>query len=140
MRQWENREEQNRARREKMLTEQGATVEELKHGAWNANREMAKRETSLWEQFGSPAFLVAMMGSAFSAMPMNSALNAGGAAINAINQGKIADYQRAFDAWKANTDLTIKRLNEEHACTRKSSRITTDMAWCRQSECDCHAF
>jgi hypothetical protein len=48
-------------------------------------------------------------------MPMNSALNAGAAAMNAINQGKMEDYHKAFDAWKENSNLTLKRLDiEEH--------------------------
>ena len=112
--QWNAREEQNRQRQEKMIAAEGATIDEIKHGSWNAQEEMAKRETGLWEQFGSPAFLVAMMGSAFSAMPMNSALNAGGAAIASLNKGKMDDYQRAFDAWKVNTDLVLKRAEMEH--------------------------
>ena len=111
-RQFEQRESQNRERMERLFAEQGATKEDLK--PWNAQQELEKRETSLWEQFGSPGFLIAMMGSAFSAMPMNSALSAGGAAITALNQGKMADYQRAFDAWKHNTDLTIQRQKMEH--------------------------
>src|SRR5208282_4504731 len=68
----------------------------------------------MWEAFGSPGFLIAMMGSAFSAMPMNSALAAGGAAINAKRQGDNDGYEKAFQAWKENTKLTMDRLRAEH--------------------------
>jgi hypothetical protein len=80
---------------------------------WDTQKELAKRETSLWEAFGSPGFLIAMMGSAFSARPMNSALEAGAAAMHAIKEGNDADYQKAMEAWKANTDLAMKRLETE---------------------------
>jgi hypothetical protein len=127
MRQWNQRDERSRAEMERMRAAQGAELSNLK--PWNAQEELGKREVGLWEQFGSPAFLVAMMGSAFSAMPMVSALNAGGAAINAMNQGKMADYQRAFDAWKSNTDLTIKRSKLEADLYEEiASERTRDMA------------
>jgi hypothetical protein len=100
-------------RQERMLAQEGATMDDLK--PWNAEKEMGKRETNLWEQFGSPGFVISMLASAFTAMPMNSALNAGAAAMNAINQGKMEDYHKAFDAWKENSNLTLKRLDiEEH--------------------------
>src|SRR5215469_6334488 len=80
---------------------------------WNADWEMAARKHDLWEQFGSPGLHVAMIGSAFTAMPMVSALNAGAAAMNAINQGDIDGYDKAFDAWKQNTELVLKRMRVE---------------------------
>lgn len=126
-RQYEQREEQNRSRMERLFNAQGATVEDLK--PWNAKEEMGKRETSLWEQFGSPGFVIAMLGSAFSAMPMNSALTAGGAAIEALNKGKMDDYKRAFEAWKENTELTIKRQKMEHELYDEIDHLRqTDMA------------
>jgi hypothetical protein len=101
------------ARQERMLAQEGATMEDLK--PWNAAKELNSRKTDLWEQFGSPGFIVAMLASTFTAMPMNSALNAGAAAMNAINQNDMDSYNKAFDAWKENSNLTIKRLDiEEH--------------------------
>lgn len=112
--QFEETNKRYKARQEQMINAEGATIDELKHGAWNAGKEMADRQVDIWEQFGSPGFLIAMLGSSFSAMPMNSALNAGGAAMNAINEGKMNEYNRAFEAWRANTDLVIKRQQMEH--------------------------
>lgn len=106
---------QNKAYRErmdKMVQEEGATAAEAK--PWNAQQELSSRQTSLWDQFGSPGFIVAMLGSAFTARPMNSALQAGASAMNAINQNNMKDYDKAFEAWKENTDLVLKRLNTEH--------------------------
>jgi hypothetical protein len=99
------------ARQERMLAQEGATMEDLK--PWNAAKELNSRKTDLWEQFGSPGFIVAMLASTFTAMPMNSALNAGAAAMNAINQNDMDSYNKAFDAWKENSNLTIKRLDIE---------------------------
>lgn len=105
------RDAQYRARMDHEIAAESATAQDLK--PWNAGEELAKRQTSLWDQFGSPGFIVAMIGSAFTAMPMNSALNAGAAAMNAINQGNMDDYNKSFDAWKENTRLVEKRLDLE---------------------------
>jgi len=107
----ERRDAQYRQRMDHMISAESATANELK--PWNAQEELNKRQTTLWEQFGSPGFIIAMLGSSFTAMPMTSALNAGAAAMNAINAGKMDDYHKAFDAWKENSNLTIKRLDLE---------------------------
>jgi hypothetical protein len=129
LRQFDARQEQDRSRMNAAMAAQGATIEELKHGTWNAQEEMGKRETSLWEQFGSPGFIIAMIGSRFSAMPMNSALQAGGAAMNALNQGKMDDYKRSFEAWQKNTELVIKRQQMEHELYEEIEHLrSSDMA------------
>jgi len=102
---------QTRAQMEKMVNAEGASIDELKN-VWKP--EQHEQHTNLWEQFGSPGFLVAMMGSAFSAMPMNSALAAGGAAIEAIHRGDDEAYNRAYKAWQDNTKLAIDRIRMEH--------------------------
>jgi hypothetical protein len=104
-------EKQYSDRMEKMIGAEGASIDELKNH-WKP--EDHQQQTGLWEAFGSPGFLVAMMGSAFSAMPMNSALSAGGAALDAIHRGDDAAYNRAYQAWKDNTKLAIDRLHAEH--------------------------
>jgi hypothetical protein len=100
-------------RQERLIAAEGATMDDIK--PWNAEKELNDRKTNLWEQFGSPGFVIAMLASSFSGMPMNSALNAGAAAMNAINEGDMDKYHKAFDAWKENSNLTLKRLDlEEH--------------------------
>ena len=107
----QNKDKQYNDRMEKMISAEGASIDELKN-QWKP--EQHEQNTGLWESFGSPGFLVAMMGSAFSAMPMNSALTAGGAALDAIHAGDNAAYERAYQAWKDNTKLAIDRLHLEH--------------------------
>ena len=107
------RQDRYRKQMEQMSAAEGASLDELKH-PWNAEQELSKHQTSLWEAFGSPGFIVAMVGSAFSAMPMNSALASGGAAIEAKRRGDMAGYEMAYQAWKDNTELTMKRLRAEH--------------------------
>jgi hypothetical protein len=106
------RSKQYRQRMDEMVAREGASINDLK--PWNAEKELAERKTGLWEQFGSPGFIVSMLASAFTAHPMNSALTSGAAAMNAINQGDMAAYDKAMEAWKANTDIAIKRMNMEH--------------------------
>ncbi len=123
----------DRARMEQAIKQEGATIEELKHGAWNAQKELSDRKVDIWEQFGSSGFLIAMLGSSFSTLPMNSALSAGAAAMNAINQGKMDEYNKAFSAWKANTDLVIHRQQMEHEVYEDINKLmTSDLAKWRE--------
>ncbi len=123
------RDEEDRARMSHMIEAEGITAQELK--PWDAKKELNQRKTDLWEQFGSPGFVIAMIGSAFTTMPMNSALNAGAAAMNAINQGDMESYNKAFDAWKENAKLVEKRLDIENRTYEQLDKLrTTDQsAW-----------
>src|ERR1700686_2830506 len=119
-------------RQERLIAAEGATMDDIK--PWNAEKELNSRKTDLWEQFGSPGFVIAMLASTFTAMPMNSALNAGAAAMNAINEGDMDKYHKAFDAWKENSNLTLKRLDlEEHEFGQIESLRTKNMESWRAS-------
>lgn len=85
----------------------GIGQDELK--PWNADQEKAARTTGPLETFGSLGFIFAMAASSFTRTPMINALNSGAAAMNAIHQGDEEAYKQAYEAWKANTDLAIKR-------------------------------
>src|SRR5215472_5144220 len=111
-------------RMEQMFSAQMATANELR--PWDARREMASRKHDLWEQFGSPGFLIAMMASAFTAMPMVSALNGGAAVMNAINQGDMDAYDEAFKAWKDNTDLVLKRMDIQQRAFQNIQQLRKD--------------
>jgi|SRR5215469_13314500 len=106
-RNYEDREERYRARQEQAATAAAFEAGDLK--PWNAQEALAATKHNLWEQFGSPGFIFAMLASSFTAYPMMSALNGGAAAMNAINQGDIDAYNTAFDAWKENSRLVIDR-------------------------------
>lgn len=130
----ERRSDAYRSRMERAIDREGASAEEFK--PWNADQELASRKTNLWDQFGSPGFVISMLASAFTAYPMNSALNAGAAAMNAINQGDMKSYELAHQAWKDNADLTVKRLNLEHQQVADIANLQrTNLAeWQRRSE------
>src|SRR4029077_2635397 len=89
----------------------------------------AKKEfaTDPMEAFGSVGFIAAQLASAFTRTPMVNALNAGGAAIQAINDKNDKDYDRAFTAWKENTNLAIKRHEmQRHAYDDAIKLMNTD--------------
>lgn len=78
---------------------------------WNADKEREKYSTDIFQAFGSPAFIATMLASAFTKTPMVNALNAGGAALTAIKEKNDQSYDRAYEAFKTNADLAIKRHN-----------------------------
>lgn len=122
---YERREKAERERMERLTKAEGVSPDDLK--PWDPNT-MAPPPTSLWDKFGSPGFVISMLASAFTAMPMNSALQAGGAAMDAINRGDQEGYKRAFDTWKINTDLVIKRQEMEHKAFEDIAKLReTDM-------------
>lgn len=108
----DRRYEEDRQRTMKAFNAESATIDATPK--WDAEAEKAKYKTNPMEEFGSFAFAFAMIASAFTRTPMENALNAGAAAINAKRERNDMEYDRAFDAWKANTDLVVKRFNMQH--------------------------
>lgn len=76
---------------------------------WDAQRERERNSTPPLEAFGSFATVFAIAASAFTRQPMVNALNGAAAAMNAIHAGDEKAYERAFDAWKQNSQLAIKK-------------------------------
>jgi hypothetical protein len=83
---------------------------------WNAQAEHEKHSTDPLVAFGSLGSVFGMIASAFTHAPMENALNASAAAMNAIKAGDETEYERAHEAWKQNTDLAFKRhqMQREH--------------------------
>lgn len=81
---------------------------------WNAEQEKKKYQTSPIEQFGSWGVIAATLASAFTRMPMANALNGAGAAMTAIQARDDKAYERAWESFKFNADLAIKRHNLQH--------------------------
>lgn len=77
--------------------------------AWDADAQSQRFHTDPIAAFGSVGSVFGMIASAFTRAPMQNALNASAAAMNAIRAGDEQNFQRAWDAWKANNDLTIRR-------------------------------
>lgn len=100
---------------EKKLAQHAAQIEQMgvddanQLQPWNADKETAKYTTPTMEKFGSVGMVFAMVASAFTHQPMVNALNAGAAAMNAITENDNEKYKRAYDAWKANTELVVQR-------------------------------
>ena len=100
---------------------------------WNAEQEKAKYIRGPMENFGSVGMIFAMAASAFTRTPMISALNAGAAAMQATAQSDEKAYKQAFDAWKSNSDLALKRFDMERNLYEDANKLlTTDMGLWKQ--------
>lgn len=90
---------------------------------WDSEKERAERIQSPLEAFGSAAGIFAMIASAFTKTPMDTALNAGAAAINSVRANDYRNYDLAYNEWQKNTDLAIKR----HETERQAFRDALDL-------------
>lgn len=90
---------------------------------WDAKAKSAEHSTDPVTAFGSVGSVFAMLASSFAGLPMEQALNAGAAAINAVHQGDATAYQRDYDSWKANTDLALKRHEIQHQAYNDATNL-----------------
>lgn len=127
----QQRDENTRKDRERMDRSWGnenARADDPALHPWNADQERALRTRGPMEQFGSVGMIFAMAASAFTRTPMTSALNAGAAAMTAIQQGDEKAYESAYKAWKDNSDLAIRRFDMEHRLYEDADKLlATDM-------------
>ncbi len=77
---------------------------------WNAQAKQEQYSTSPIEAFGSFAMIAALGMSAFTKSPMTASLNAMAGVMNGIKEGNDQAYERDYNAWKANTDVMMKRF------------------------------
>lgn len=91
--------------------------------AWNADKERADRIRGPIESFGTIGSIFAMIASTFTKTPMTSALNAGAAAMTAIREHDEKGYESAYAAWKANTDLALKRFEMEREAFQDANKL-----------------
>lgn len=92
---------------------------------WQADQEHAARVRGPLEQFGSIGMIFAMAASAFTRAPMTSALNAGAAAMTAMRTSDEEGYKNAFQAWKDNSQLAIKRFDMERTRFEDVNKLST---------------
>src|SRR3972149_3387984 len=119
--------EADRARTEAALNATAIGPDELK--AWDHERMSERFRTDPIEAFGSLGSIFAMVASAFTKAPMDNALNGAAAAMTAVREGNEKEFERAFKAWKENTDLTIKRHNiQQQQYTNATKMLETNMA------------
>jgi hypothetical protein len=96
--------------------------------SWNTQQEMQKYRTDPLEAFGSLASVFGIIAAQFTHAPMLSALEASGAAMQAIHNNDDASYNKAFEAWKQNTTLAINRQKIMHEQYQDAvSMFKTDM-------------
>lgn len=67
--------------------------------------------TNVAEQWGSPAMLLAVIGSAFTRQPLTNALNAGAAVMKGFQQRDYDAAQTAFKNWKEANDTSLKLMS-----------------------------
>lgn len=82
--------------------------------SWDAKKEQAKYSVTPTEAALNPGFWLAIAASAFTRTPMVNALNGAAASINALKDGKDEEYKRAYDAWRQNSELAVKRHELMH--------------------------
>ena len=82
--------------------------------SWDAQKEQAKYSVSPTEAALNPGFWLAIAASAFTRTPMVNALNGAAASINSLKDGKDEEFKRAYEAWRQNSELAIKRHELMH--------------------------
>lgn len=129
-RQMNDRIEGDRAKMERAYQAEGAAKDNIPP-PWNADKERQDRIRGPLEQFGSIGMVFAMAASAFTKTPMTSALNAGAAAMKAIQEHDEKGYESAYAAWKDNTNLALKRFEAERQMFQDADKLlSSDMqAW-----------
>ncbi len=82
--------------------------------SWNEQQQKEKFATDPVKAFGSVGSVFAMVAAAFTHRPMINALQGSAAAMDAVREGDEKSYKDAYTAWKANTDLALKRHDMMH--------------------------
>lgn len=100
-----------------------AGVEAAQLKPWNADEEAAKRRTDPIEAFGSFGSVFGILASAFTHAPMENALNASAAAMNAIKENDSKSYDRAQKAWEDNLKMTMDRHAIQHEAYQDATAL-----------------
>lgn len=106
---------------EQLSKNAGVEAEKLK--PWDADAEAAKRRTDPIEAFGSFGSVFGILASAFTHAPMENALNASSAAMNAIKENDNKSYDRAHKAWEDNLKMTMDRHTIQHQAYQDATAL-----------------
>jgi hypothetical protein len=118
--------QQDAYRAHKAFDAEAATSHDIP--SWNEQEQKAKFATDPVKAFGSVGSVFALVAAAFTHRPMINALQGSAAAMDAIREGNEKGYKDAFTAWKANTDLAIKRHDMMHQEYQDATQLMkTDM-------------
>ena len=94
---------------------------------WDAKKELAEHTTNPMEVFGSFGFIFTQIASAFTRMPAVNGLNAAAGFMNGVAAHDQKAYESAYEAFKTNTDIAIKRHNiQREAYDDAAKRFSTD--------------
>jgi len=113
---------QDRHRMQQAYVAEGVSAESIP--TWNEQEMRQHFSHNPMEAFGSLGSVFALVASAFTRQPMINGLNGAAAAMNAIKKNDDAEYDRAFDAFKTNADLAVKRFNMQHARYQDAMQFT----------------
>lgn len=117
------------AARSKTLATDRDAVTAVKPQPTNVPNQPQKPEFDALQAFGSGASVFGLLASAFTHTPMINALKSSAAAMMAIHDGKIDNYNRAYKEWKDNADELFKKHAEQHeAYTDAMENMKTDYA------------
>ena len=86
------------------------------------------QQTGLLEQWGSPAMLLALIGSAFTRMPLTSALEAGAKVMGAYQQRDYDAAQEAYKEWKQHNDTALKLFSYQQDAYANSLKAIKEAA------------
>lgn len=129
----QSREQQEMAgleqQRTKTLEADKAAVAAAKPTPTQTPAQPAQPEFNALQAFGSSASVFGLLASAFTRQPLINALNSSAAAMKAIHDGSIDNYNRAYQAWKDETETLFKKHQEQHeAYTDAMEMMKTDYA------------
>jgi hypothetical protein len=119
---------EDRAQMEKAYHAESASADAIPP-AWNADKEQRERVRTPIEDFGSIGAIFGILASQFTKTPLTSAMNAAAAAMNATREHDEEGYKTAYEAWKDNTNLALKRFGMEREMFEDANKlISTDLA------------
>jgi hypothetical protein len=117
-----SRMEHDRAQMERAFGAEAASANSIPP-MWNADKERQERISDPIANFGSIGSIFGLIASAFTKTPMTSALNASAAAMTAIHDHDEEGYKSAYEAWKENTSLALKRFGMERELFEDTNKL-----------------
>src|SRR5262249_14124347 len=117
---------EDRTRAVNFLNREGVGPNDLRK--WDVKHERGKYRTDPFASFGSLASVSAIPAPAVTKPRMETEGRGAAAAMNAARDGNEREYEKAYQAWKDNNELVIKRQNMMHQqYTDALSLMTHDM-------------
>jgi hypothetical protein len=122
-------------RRQRMAQLEGAIDQATKDWQALAKQPPIQKPTDIWQNFGSAATIVALLGGLLARGHMTAGLNAAGMAMQAINSNNKEQFQQQFKTWQLESQYALDQVkvrqaeinmvmaNEKMATDEKLSRL-----------------